>query len=49
LVKYDGSQLELRVKIEVEPTQRRRIVYVPLHRQALSSRKEYEFILPPMG
>ena len=37
LVKYDGSQLELRMKIEVEPVQTSRIVYLPLARQALSA------------
>ena len=46
LVKYDGSQLELRMKIEVEPVQTSRIVYLPLARQALSALKEYEFTLP---
>lgn len=46
LVGYDGSQLELRMKIEVEPAQKPRIVYVPLARQALSALKEYEFTLP---
>jgi PglZ domain-containing protein len=46
LVKYAGSQLELRVKIELEPAQQPRIVYVPLPRQALSVLKEYEFTLP---
>jgi hypothetical protein len=46
LVKYGGSQLELRMKIEVEPAQKPRIVYVPLARQALSALKEYEFTLP---
>jgi hypothetical protein len=46
LVKYDGSQLELRVKIEAEPAQKFRIVYVPLARQGLSALKEYEFTLP---
>jgi hypothetical protein len=45
LLKYDGSQLELRVKIEVEPVQTPRIVYLPLARQALSALKEYEFTL----
>ena len=42
LVKYGGSQLELRMKIEVEPAQKPRIVYVPLARQVLSALKEYE-------
>jgi hypothetical protein len=37
LVEYAGSQLELRMKIEVEPTQTSRIVYLPLARQALSA------------
>jgi hypothetical protein len=46
LVKYAGSQLELRVKIEAEPIQTSRIVYLPLARQALSALKEYEFTLP---
>ena len=46
LVKYAGSQLELRVKIELEPAQTTRIVYVPLPRRALSVLKEYEFTLP---
>jgi hypothetical protein len=46
LVKYAGSQLELRVTIEQEPAQEPRIVYVPLPRQALSVLKEYEFTLP---
>jgi uncharacterized protein YdhG (YjbR/CyaY superfamily) len=46
LVMYDGSQLELRVKIEVEPVQTSRIVYLPLARQGLSALKEYEFTLP---
>jgi hypothetical protein len=46
LVKYEGSELELRVKIELEPAQKPRIVYVPLSRQALSVLKEYEFTLP---
>jgi hypothetical protein len=46
LIKYEGSQLELRVKIELESAQRPRIVYVPLPRQALSVLKEYEFALP---
>jgi hypothetical protein len=46
LVKYGGSQLELRMKIEVEPVQTSRIVYLPLARQALSALKEYEFTLP---
>jgi hypothetical protein len=46
LVKYAGSQLELRVKLELEPTKQPRIVYVPLPRQALSVLKEYEFTLP---
>jgi hypothetical protein len=46
LIKYEGSQLELRVKIELEPAQKPRIVYVPLPRQALSVLKEYEFTLP---
>lgn len=46
LVMYDGSQLELRVKIELEPTSKPRIVYLPLARQALSALKEYEFTLP---
>src|SRR5437899_3829319 len=46
LIKYAGSQLELRVKIELEPTQTTRIVYVPLPRQALSVLKEYEYTLP---
>jgi hypothetical protein len=46
LVKYAGSQLELRLKIEVEPVQTSRIVYLPLARQALSAFKEYEFTLP---
>src|SRR5262249_4839785 len=46
LVKYAGSQLELRVTIEQEPVQQPRIVYVPLPRQALSVLKEYEFTLP---
>ena len=46
LVKYAGSQLELRVKIELEPAQTTRIVYVPLPRQDLSVLKEYEFTLP---
>ncbi len=30
LVKYAGSQLELRMKIEVEPVHTSRIVYLPL-------------------
>jgi hypothetical protein len=46
LVKYAGSQLELRVKIEAEPIQTSPIVYLPLARQALSALKEYEFTLP---
>jgi hypothetical protein len=46
LVKYDGSQLELRMKIEAEPVRTSRIVYLPLTRQALSALKEYEFTLP---
>jgi len=46
LVKYAGSQLELRMKIEVEPAQKPRFVYVPLARQVLSALKEYEFTLP---
>jgi PglZ domain len=46
LVKYDGSQLELRMTIELEPVQTSRIVYLPLARQALSALKEYEFTLP---
>ena len=46
LIKYADSQLELRVKIEQEPAERPRIVYVPLPRQALSVLKEYEFTLP---
>jgi hypothetical protein len=46
LIKYEGSQLELRVKIELEPAQRPRIVYVPPSHQALSVLKEYEFALP---
>src|SRR5215831_10162265 len=46
LVKYAGSQLELRVKIEQEPVQQPRIVYIPLSHQALSVLKEYEFTLP---
>ena len=46
LVMYDGSQLELRVEIELEPTSKPRIVYLPLARQALSALKEYEFTLP---
>jgi hypothetical protein len=46
LIKYAGSQLELRVKIELEPAQTTRIVYVSLPRQALSVLKEYEFTLP---
>jgi hypothetical protein len=46
LVKYAGSQLELRVKIELGPAQQPRIVYGLLPRQALSVLKEYEFTLP---
>jgi len=46
VLKYAGSQLQLRVKIELEPAQTPRIVYVPLPRQALSVLKEYEFTLP---
>jgi hypothetical protein len=46
LVKYADSQLELRVKIELEPAQKPCIIYVPLPRQALSVLKEYEFTLP---
>jgi hypothetical protein len=46
LIKYEDSQLELRVKIELAPAQRPRIVYVPLPRPALSVLKEYEFTLP---
>src|SRR5919106_5161967 len=46
LVKYAGSQLELRMKIKVEPAQKPRIVYVPLARQVLSALKEYELTLP---
>jgi hypothetical protein len=46
LVKYAGSQLERRMKIEVEPIKTSRIVYLPLTRQTLSALKEYEFTLP---
>ena len=46
LLKYDGSQLQLRATIERRPAERPRIVYVPLSRQALTVLKEYEFILP---
>ncbi len=46
LVKYDGSQLEVRMKIELEPAKTSRIVYLPLARRALSPLKEYEFTLP---
>ncbi len=44
--KYDGSQLELRAKIERSSVEKPRIVYVPLSRQALTVLKEYEFTLP---
>ncbi len=46
LLKYDGSQLQLRAVIERRPVDKPRIVYVPLSRQALTVLKEYEFILP---
>jgi hypothetical protein len=46
LVKYDGSQLELRARIELEPAEGSRIICVPLPREALTAMKEYEFTLP---
>ncbi len=46
LLKYDGSQLQVRATIERRPAERPQIVYVPLARQALTVLKEYEFILP---
>jgi hypothetical protein len=43
LVRYSGSQLEIRVKLEREQSDRPRLVYVPLGRDQLTVLKEYEF------
>jgi len=46
LVRYQGSQLEIRVILECEKGRRPRLIYVPLRRDELTVLKEYEFLGP---
>jgi hypothetical protein len=46
ILRYQGSQVEMRARLERERPERPRIVYVPLDRAHLTVLKEYEFLVP---